>query len=143
MLGRHHLHHCSTEWVYHCYTCNYFNLQSTRWGSRCRCSIWWRPCLHLPLGCCLSGTNSLATGLIPGTYMVTIADANTCDTTISITVPNAPGVAGSLASSTNTSCFQICDGTAEATATDGTAPYSYVWSNGVNSAIHLGMCAGD
>jgi hypothetical protein len=70
------------------------------------------------------GTNSLATGLIPGTYMVTIADANTCDTTISITMPNAPGVVGSLASSTNTSCFQMCDATADATATGGTAPSS-------------------
>lgn len=90
-----------------------------------------------------AGVDSFATNLTPGNYNVTIADANGCDTTVTITVPNTPGVIGSLVNSTDASCFGMCDGTAEASATGGVAPYSFAWSNGDNTALTTTLCAGN
>lgn len=44
---------------------------------------------------------------------------------------------------TNVTCNSACDGTATATPTGGTAPYSYSWApNGATTATCTGLCAG-
>nr|WP_294862391.1 choice-of-anchor J domain-containing protein [uncultured Fluviicola sp.] len=64
-----------------------------------------------------------------GTYTATITDAGGCTTSISGTLNNpAPIVANS--SSTNSTCSTCPDGSASVSPTDGTAPYSYLWSDG-------------
>ncbi len=79
-----------------------------------------------------------ATNLIAGTYTVTITDSLSCTTTASITITEPP-LLTAAASGTNVSCFGGNNGTATATVTGGTPPYSYLWSNGqvTNPAINL------
>lgn len=90
-----------------------------------------------------SGTNATATNLIPGNYQVTISDGNLCDTTVTINVPNTPGVIASLLASTDATCFQGCDGYAEVTQAGGVAGYTYAWDNGVTTAAANNLCAGN
>ena len=40
------------------------------------------------------------------------------------------------------SCFGACDGAVNASAANGTAPYSYSWSNGATTQAISGLCAG-
>ena len=77
-------------------------------------------------------TGATATGLTTGNYSVTATDANGCSITLNTTV--GPTAALSLASLTATdeSCAGFGNGTATASATGGTAPYTYSWSNGAS-----------
>jgi hypothetical protein len=79
--------------------------------------------------------------LCAGTYNVTVTDANGCNTstTVVISEPSALVVAGSF---TDVSCNGLCDGTGLVTATGGTSPYTYLWSNGVNVPNVSNLCAG-
>lgn len=75
-------------------------------------------------------TTATATGLPAGTYTVTATDALGCSTTRTVTIgqPAAIGIANVL--TTNETCAGQGNGTATVTAMGGTAPYTYVWSNG-------------
>lgn len=74
------------------------------------------------------GTNAQATGLVAGTYSVTITDANSCTASSSVTLTATSGPALTTAS-TPVSCGAVGDGTATATVSAGTQPYSYLWSD--------------
>jgi len=69
------------------------------------------------------------TNLCPGSYTCTVTDTNACTTTF-VAVITQPPILTLTMSQTNASCGGICDGTATATITGGTSPYTYVWSNG-------------
>lgn len=76
--------------------------------------------------------NAEALGLCGQTYDVTITDASGCDTTLSITIQSASSISATIQSS-DQSCggpSAICDGSAFAQVSGGTAPYSYTWSTG-------------
>lgn len=62
-----------------------------------------------------------------GTYTVTVEDANGCTISISGTV-GEPAVLVASASGTDASCAGIDDGTATASETGGTSPYTYNWN---------------
>ena len=88
-------------------------------------------------------TTASATGLVPGTYNLTVQDDNTCTEATSVTINNLPGGTVS-ATSNDISCFGICDGDGTASMTGGTSPFSYVWDDpstttGVNVSS---LCAG-
>lgn len=72
-------------------------------------------------------TTATATALVSGNYTVTVTDANGCTNTatVNITQPAALVASGTQ---TDVSCFGGNNGTATATATGGTAPYSYSWN---------------
>jgi gliding motility-associated-like protein len=72
---------------------------------------------------------SAATGLLPGSYTVTVTDANGCSTTGVANVTNTGGPAASISSSTNIVCFGGSTGSATATQTGGTGPFSYSWNS--------------
>jgi len=72
-------------------------------------------------------------GLSPGSYTVTITDAAGVSISQTYTITTPAILTGSL-SVTNVSCFEMADGSITSTVNGGTAPYSYVWSNGQTSS---------
>ncbi|MBC6993809.1 SdrD B-like domain-containing protein [Neolewinella lacunae] len=85
-------------------------------------------------------TTPTITNVGAGTYTVTATDVNGCTGTATATV-EVVDVSVSL-SSTPVSCFGGNDGTATATASGGTEPYTYVWSNGATTATITGLTVG-
>ena len=70
--------------------------------------------------------------LAPGTYTVSVTDQNGCVTTEAVTIL----AAGDLSLSVSTTGSADCDGptgTATVSVTGGTAPFSYVFSEGINN----------
>jgi len=75
------------------------------------------------------GTNATATGLIAGTYTVTVTDANACQTTRSFTIGQPAASLNVLTGGgkTDVSCNGGGNGTATVAPTGGTPSYTYSW----------------
>ncbi|MBG6111013.1 gliding motility-associated-like protein [Flavobacterium sp. CG_9.10] len=90
-------------------------------------------------------TTVTATGLVAGTYKVTITDANGCSNvrTALITQPLA-GLSAMISNSTNVSCFGGNNGNATVAVTGGTSPYTYSWNtNPIQTSVTAtGLTAG-
>jgi len=86
------------------------------------------------------GSGATATGLIPGTYTITVSDANGCQqiSTAIITQPNAVVITGI---STSSAKCNVNNGSAVATATGGTGALNYSWSNSQNGATVSNLSA--
>lgn len=82
------------------------------------------------------------TGLVAGTYTVTVTDHNNCSVSSSINITNPPVLTAATQDVTGTTCFNGTDGKATAVATGGTAPYTYVWSNGASGATATNLAPG-
>lgn len=81
-------------------------------------------------------------GLCAGTYTVTVSDAAGCFNTDTVTFTNPPTLTVST-TSTNLTCFGICNGTATGTPAGGTGAYTYSWApGGQTTATATGLCAG-
>ena len=87
-------------------------------------------------------TSSTCTGLVTGTYNVTVTDGNGCIGLGSGIIADANGPAASMIDSTAVSCFGGNDGVAMVSVTDGLPPYTYTWSTGGASSSETGMPAG-
>jgi hypothetical protein len=72
-------------------------------------------------------TNSIS-GLISGTYSVTVADANGCTTNSSISVTSIANGPSVITTQTNVTCFGADDGIVNMTITGGNLPYAVFWS---------------
>lgn len=86
-----------------------------------------------------------ATGLIPGVYTVTVTDAVGCNSTGSGNVGFDPGAnppVASISSFTNATCAGMNDGSASVSATGGTLPYAYIWSDGQTNPTATGLGTG-
>lgn len=90
------------------------------------------------------GTDT-ASDLCPGSYALTITDANGCDTTIAFVIDPVPPIVVDLVV-VPTGCGGTCTGSAAATATGGVGPLTYDWSpdpiSGDGSPNVTGLCAG-
>ncbi len=69
-----------------------------------------------------------ATGLNPGTYTVTVTDANACMITADVTITE-PAVLTVEASSTEAKCPDSNDGSVTLDISGGTVPYRVIWLN--------------
>jgi gliding motility-associated-like protein len=86
------------------------------------------------------GNAASATGLAAGTYSVSVTDANNCVTIQTITITEPTAVA-SAPTSTAATCGNA-NGTADAVASGGTGPYTYLWSNSQTTAIISNLTGG-
>ncbi|MEZ4757114.1 MAG: gliding motility-associated C-terminal domain-containing protein [Flavobacteriales bacterium] len=68
-------------------------------------------------------------GLTPGTYAVTVTDANGCSSSTSVEVIGTAGLSGNLLAFTPL-CQGGSNGSITASLSDGQAPFTYAWSNG-------------
>jgi len=88
------------------------------------------------------GNAATATGLMAGTYAVTIFDGNGCSIEQSFTITQ-PSAITAIQSQTNVLCYSTSTGTASVSVSGGSGSYGYVWSpSGGNAATATGLAAG-
>jgi hypothetical protein len=85
---------------------------------------------------------STSTGLAAGTYGLTVTDANGCTSTSSATITEPTALMSMVTIDSNVSCNGLSNGGATATATGGTAPYTYAWNNAATTASITGIAVG-
>ena len=81
-------------------------------------------------------------GLMAGTYTVTITDANACTRVVSATVTQSPASVSGTTTVTSVSCFGGANGSINLTPAGGTPGYTYLWSNGSTVQDPSGLAAG-
>jgi gliding motility-associated-like protein len=81
------------------------------------------------------------TGLVANTYTVIVTDNNNCTVTASANVSQSGNldVIGSIG---NATCFGSANGSIITTVVNGTAPYTFAWSNGASTPNLLNVVAG-
>lgn len=89
------------------------------------------------------GTSATKTGMAAGTYTVTVTDANGCTdiANVTITQPNA-AVSVNVINITHVSCRFGSNGKGTASGAGGTGSKTYVWSNGVTTALNNNLPIG-
>ncbi len=90
---------------------------------------------------CNNQTTPTATGLPTGSCQVVVTDDNGCTQSASVTI-SAPNAVSVNVDGTDVTCQGEDDGTATATPSGGTAPYSYSWCNGQTGSTATGLGAG-
>ncbi|MFK7776131.1 MAG: beta strand repeat-containing protein [Saprospiraceae bacterium] len=88
-------------------------------------------------------TTSTISDLAPGDYTVTVTDGNNCTSTQTVTVNDISCAIAISTTSTNLLCFGDNNGTASVAVNTGTAPFTYLWSNGGMSETISNLVAGD
>src|SRR5690554_1316121 len=87
-----------------------------------------------------AGNTTAIDSLCSGTYTLTITDANGCDSTMNFNITE-PTQLTSNSTYTDEGCARN-DGTAATSASGGTPPYTYSWSNNQNTDSINGLTAG-
>ncbi len=90
------------------------------------------------------GSNAASNPLGAGNYGLTVTDANGCVASASMTLNNPPAMAASI-TSTNVSCFGVCDATAIGSTTNNIGVVDYQWIGGpspIFSQTAYNLCAG-
>lgn len=97
-------------------------------------------------GMTLSG-GSMFANLCPGNYSCHVTDANGCvfNSNASVTANNFPcsSLTMGITNIINTSSPAMCDGSATAVVSGGTAPYTYSWNNGLTTPTFSNACIGN
>ncbi|MFH0893368.1 MAG: PKD domain-containing protein [Bacteroidota bacterium] len=88
-----------------------------------------------------SQSSNTITGLIAGTYTVTVTDAYTCTATATVTITNHAGPTAIISNVIPESCSGS-NGSMTVVPNGGTAPLTYIWSSGQNTASISGLVAG-
>lgn len=86
------------------------------------------------------GNAATANNLTAGDYSVLVTDANGCTLTKNYTI-TAPASPLSAVTSQTATCFGGSTGTAGVSVSGGTAPYTYLWSTGDQTADITGLSA--
>lgn len=89
-------------------------------------------------GATTANINSLAAG----TYTLTLTDANGCNTSNSVLISQPTSINVSVTVNSNVSCNGLTDGSLTASATGGTTPFTYTWSNGATTAAITNLASG-
>lgn len=90
----------------------------------------------------INGGSSL-NNLFAGNYTLVVTDNNGCSETMNFTITQPTQLVSNISNIQNISCFGLTDGNLTTTATGGTPPYSYNWSNGATSATVNNLAVGN
>lgn len=88
------------------------------------------------------GNQPSLVGLAPGTYVLTVTDANGCTQTTSGTVTAGTPILMANGNLTNNVCAGDAAGTIQTTTSGGMPPYTYAWFDGTTTANRAGLLAG-
>jgi uncharacterized protein (DUF2141 family) len=89
-----------------------------------------------------SGATATTTGLGAGDYYVTVTDTNSCNTVDTVTISEPTELIGTSVVDSNVTCNGFTNGGATVSATGGTAPYTYIWTNAAITTSITGISAG-
>ncbi|MES2395743.1 MAG: PKD domain-containing protein, partial [Bacteroidota bacterium] len=78
------------------------------------------------------GNGPTGTGLVSGTYTVTVTDFKSCNTTSSVTITEPSQALSAISTGSSTSCYGGSNGTASINTIGGTPSYSYQWTPAVS-----------
>ncbi|PHN05775.1 SdrD B-like domain-containing protein [Flavilitoribacter nigricans] len=87
-------------------------------------------------------TGATITGLAPGTYSVTMTDANDCTAEGTVEIGEPEDITATLVP-VDPLCFGDATGSISLTAAGGTPPYTFAWSNGETTQDISDLPAGD
>jgi len=87
-------------------------------------------------------TTATATGLAAATYIVTVTDNNHCTASASFSVSQPPSGMTATVAVTNVKCNGQSTGAISTTASGGSPPYSYDWSNTSTTSSISSLAAG-
>jgi subtilisin-like proprotein convertase family protein len=88
-------------------------------------------------------TTAQAIGLPSGVHTVTVTDQANCTDTASVTINPSTAPSVTVGGQLNVDCFGGSTGSATANASSGTAPYTYLWSNGQTTSTATGLGVGN
>jgi|GEM_PF-3207107 len=89
-----------------------------------------------------SATTASIAGIMAGSYIVTITDANGCSIVDTAIITEPIVLTSTMVVDSNVSCNGLADGGATVTPSGGTSPYTYLWSNSATTASITGIIAG-
>ena len=87
-------------------------------------------------------TGPVATGLTPGSYSVNVADQTGCNKTLNFKIEKPPVLTCDIQAD-HPDCLGGSTGSATVSGIGGTPPYSYIWSNGANTATVTDLAPGN
>ncbi|MEO8150883.1 MAG: T9SS type A sorting domain-containing protein [Bacteroidia bacterium] len=77
-----------------------------------------------------------------GTYNFVVTDSKGCTSTTVITINQLSQILSTVNLLQNVSCYGKSDGKITVTASNGSAPYIYLWNNGATTKLLTGLTAG-
>ncbi|MBN9299356.1 MAG: gliding motility-associated C-terminal domain-containing protein [Filimonas sp.] len=88
-------------------------------------------------------TSAAVNNLAAGNYSCTVTDAHGCTTNVLVIITQPNLLTATITSHTDASCNSNNDGQLTILPSGGTAPYTFLWSNGVTSATINNLAAGN
>ncbi|MBX7108056.1 MAG: T9SS type A sorting domain-containing protein [Chitinophagales bacterium] len=87
-------------------------------------------------------TTQTATGLIAGTYTVTVSDAHNCPATNSIVLSQPPCSLGMSGTQIDVTCHGNADGSIDVSVTGAQGQVTYLWNDGATTQDRTGLSGG-
>lgn len=87
-------------------------------------------------------TTATVSGLAPGTYTVVVTDANGCTAAQTVVVNSFNCAVTTQTTVSNVTCSGAANGSIALAQTGGTAPFTYIWSNGATTSTISNLAPG-